>query len=150
MNERYDLTIDDDLQALLGEVLDTTEPVPAEALATAYAAASLAGLDTELAELVFDSTGDAELVAVRGPETYARMLSFANGNLALDVELSSDGRTVLGQLDPPGASAVEIEVDDGTRIPVPVDREGRFRAEVGDGPLRFRIVGELVTPWITR
>jgi streptogramin lyase len=150
MNEHHDLTTDDGLQALVAETLAVTEPVPAEALATAYAAASLAGLDAELAELVFDSTGDVELVAVRAAEPDVRMLSFANGNLALDVELASDGRTVLGQLDPPGAPMVEIEVDDGSRVPVAVDEEGRFRAEVGEGPLRFRIVGELVTPWITR
>jgi hypothetical protein len=45
---------------------------------------------------------------------------------------------------------LDIERFDGSAIPAELDDFGRFRAVVPHGPIRLRVVGQLVTPLITR
>ncbi|MGH9164519.1 MAG: hypothetical protein ACRDZW_03260, partial [Acidimicrobiales bacterium] len=62
---------------------------------------------------------------------------------------------LVGQLDPPGVSAVEIRHAGGV-VSVPTDEHGSFRAEgIARGPLSLRcsvagIAGEADTPGQTR
>lgn len=139
------------LCARLAAMLDVTEPLPTDALDAAYAAFQVGDLDQQLAELVFDSLAPSGAPALRAAATDARLLSFANDHMSLDVELHADHRTLVGQVTPaaPDAEAV-VEVDGGEEIPLELDRFGRFRVSVDGGALRFRITGQLVTPWITR
>lgn len=145
-----DLHDDDTLLAVLGRLLDDTEAVPTDALEAAYAAVDLGGLSEELADLAFDSTRDRELVAMRSVDVEARLLSFVNDQVTVDVELQADGRTLVGQVTPNGTGQLRVENFDGTATPVDTDSAGRFRVSVEPGPLRLRVVGKLVTPWITR
>ena len=145
-----DLNRDDALAALVGEMLGAADPVPTAALTAAYEVIGLRGLEAELAELVYDSRDRSGPVAVRGGQDETRLLSFANDRLALDAELLGDGRTIVGQLSPPGAAVVEISRGDAVAEAVEVDEFGGFRALLGEGPVRFRVPGQLVTPWITR
>jgi hypothetical protein len=144
-------TLDDDrLLALVGEVLDRIDPVPADATATAVAA-DLGGIDAELAELVFDSLLDERAVAVRDePGGGVRSLTFTSGARTIEVDVSD--ADVVGRVTPPGAGRVELEQPRGRRE-VPVDDLGRFRAPLAPGPLRLRFgLGQaaVATPWITR
>lgn len=135
----------------LTAMLDTVEPVPADALDAAYAAFQVGDLDQQLAALVFDSLETAGAPALRAAGTDVRLLSFANDHMTLDIELHADGRTLVGQLSPAitdGAAVVEL--DDGSEVALELDRFGRFRVTIDDGAIRFRIPGQLVTPWITR
>lgn len=141
---------DDALEDLLTGVLQQVETVPATALAKAYQASQLRTLNKELAALVYDSEREGDLVLTRGAEGQARLLSFANDHLSLDLTLLPDGVSLVGELSPSDAGALEIEQDDGATVEVAVDEWGRFRATTADGPIRLRIVGRLVTPWITR
>jgi hypothetical protein len=144
-------TLDDDrLLALVGEVLDRIDPVPADATATAVAA-DLGGVDAELADLVFDSLLDERAVAVRAePGSDVRSLTFTAGARTIEVDVS--GADVVGRVTPAGAGTVELEQPRGRRS-VAVDDLGRFRAPLAPGPLRLRFgIGSaaVATPWITR
>jgi hypothetical protein len=137
---------DDQLLALLGEVIDADDPVPGDALATARAA-DLTAADAELAELVFDSLLDDREVAVRAdPGSHVRSLTFAAGERSIEVDLT-DGELV-GRVSPAGPPTVAV-LQAGPPVVVAVDDLGRFRTPVAAGPLRLR-VGAATTPWITR
>jgi hypothetical protein len=147
----HDFDDDDTLLRELAATLDRFEPVPEVALEAAYAASAMTGLDALLAELVFDSQDEHQLVGVRtGADTSARMLTFVNDHLTLDVELHGDGRTIVGQIDPPTEAAVTVERSDGSVTPVDVDQFGRFRVVVASGRMRLHVDGLLVTPWVDR
>ena len=155
-----DLDNDDVLQAALARAFDAVESGSSSAEQLARTAVELGRIDAELAELVSDSYIDvASALAVRatGVEE-GRMLTFAGNGLTLDVDLPTDGETVLGQIEVDGAgdafadAMVVIESAVGPTS-LPVDEIGRFRAELGRGPIRVvATVGgrSLVTPWITR
>lgn len=148
MNEHTPPTIDA-LERLIGEVLDRVDPLPERVRRLAYDAFQLRALHEELAALVFDSYHEPDLLLVRGDEHPARLLSFANDHLTLDVVLGAGGRTITGELVPPATGEVEVESAAGSRLRVPIDEHGRFRATAEPGTLRLRVVGRLVTPWIT-
>ncbi|MCU1500661.1 MAG: hypothetical protein JWM12_15 [Ilumatobacteraceae bacterium] len=147
-----DSDVNDDLVLtdLVGAMLDATERVPDDAVAAAYAAIEMDGLQEELAALVFDSAAEDALVAMRSLDLESRLLSFVNDYLTLDVELHGDGTTIVGQVTPAGVQRLDIERFDGSAITAELDDFGRFRATVPHGPIRLRVVGQLVTPWITR
>jgi hypothetical protein len=146
MDERFD---DDHLLAVLAEVIDETDPVPADARAIALAA-DLSGLDAELAELVFDSLLDQRDTTLRADPGDVRSLTFTTGDRTIEVDLSDGG--LVGRLSPAEDASLELE-QGATRVPLAVDDLGRFRAEVQPGPLRLRVggaAGAVATPWITR
>jgi len=151
--DRPDLHDDDELLAQLGLALDETDPVPSDAIEVAKAVFDLGNADAELAELVFDSLLDEALVVMRSDTLVdeARTLSFAIGNHRVDIELSADGTTLLGQLNPAERTRVELETTSGSRE-AEADDLGRFRFTVERGSLRLRVVttdGLIVTtPWI--
>ena len=150
MSTSHDLHDDDSLVALLGAALDRSEAVPGEAVAAAYVAVELDSLQEELAALVFDSADESALAAMRAVDVETRLLSFVNDHLTLDVELHANGLTLVGQLTPAGDQTLDIERFDGSLVSAEVDEFGRFRAHIPLGPIRLRVVGRLVTPWITR
>lgn len=137
------------LEGLLAAGLDGVEPVPASALAAAYGAVGLVTVEAELAALVYDSRAP-ELVLTRSEEAQARIVTFANDHLTIDLELLADGRTIVGELQPAEAAAIELETVGHGRVAVTADEFGRFRLVSDATSLRIRIVGRLLTPWITR
>lgn len=141
---------DEELERLLGLTLDALEPIPESALLAAYAAADMDLLSEELAALVFDSSSAREMVLMRAAEAEARLLSFVNDHVSIDLELHANASTIVGQLTPPTDAALLLEVEDGESIEVVADEFGRFRVDAPASPIRLRVVGVVVTPWITR
>lgn len=145
------LPLDDEaLLAQLASALDEHDPVPADAVVVARAAAALGRADDALAEMLFDSLLDEPELTMRSDVAEARLLAFQGVGHRLDVELLDDGGVLLGQIDPAAAAEVALETAAGTRTAV-ADDLGRFRFEAVRGPVRLRIrLGyQLVTPWIT-
>jgi hypothetical protein len=137
------------LEVLLAAGLESVEPVPPAALAAAYGAVGLATVEAELAALVYDSRAP-ELVLTRSEEAQARIVTFANDHLTIDLELQADGRTIVGELQPAEEAEVELETVGHGWVSVTADPFGRFRLVSDATSLRIRVVGRLVTPWITR
>lgn len=150
MNNRMSGASDDELSVMLADMFDACEPIPEAALQAAYSAIDMDLLSEELAALVFDSASAGELAAMRGPEAEARLLSFVNDHVTIDLELLAGGPTIVGQLSPPTDAELLVEVESGDTVTVPVDEFGRFRVAPPAGPVRLRLVGLVVTPWITR
>jgi hypothetical protein len=146
-------TVDPDdgavLERLVAAGLDVVEAVPASARAAAYGAVGLATVEAELAALVYDSRR-AELTLTRSEEAQARIVTFANEHLTVDLELLADGRTIVGELHPAEAVTVELETEGQGQVIILADEYGRFRLASDATSLRIRVVGHLVTPWITR
>ncbi len=149
---RADLHDDDALFAALRAAIDSASPVPPDAVATARAVFELSRVDSELAQLVFDSLADAVPVGMRADgEHGSRSLCFETTLLAIDVEVLPDG-SILGQIDPPAAVSSQIETSAGADT-LRVDARGRFHAILTDRRFRLRFdLGSrhVTTPWIKR
>ena len=146
----------------LGRLMDRLDPVPPESIDRARQLFCWRSVEAELAELSFDSLLDRDLaLAVRsgGSVLEPRMLGFGavvgGEDLSIEVEVSAtDGQcTMIGQLDPPGATTICVEGRDGEVLEAPVDEVGRFVVgPVPSGPLRLRIehAGHQVhTTWVS-
>ena len=141
---------EDELLALLAESFDEIAATPTAALDVANAAIGMRDLEGQLAELIFDSWHQEHAGATRATATDARLLSFTTDGVTLDVELHADGTTVLGQVTPEGTHIVQLELSDGSVIDAGADEFGRFRHAVPAGPIRLRVLGRFVTPWVSR
>lgn len=132
-----------ELRALVTEV----DPVPALVSEAAKAALGWRRLDADLAELLSDSTVDAERMALtRGAGAPVRSVSFSSGQLTIDIDVQVDAGgercTLLGQLSPPAAATIEVQrSDDDTTTTATSDSLGRFRVEVMAGrSIRLRVL----------
>jgi hypothetical protein len=148
-----DSALEDELRLLAARL----DPVPPELVQGAIDAFSWRDIDTELAELVFDSLLDADQATlVRGPEE-RRMVSFKTAELTVDLEVlaTGAGRDVMGQISPPQAAAVEIRQRAGT-VTADADELGRFSsASLRAGPMSMRVSPAgggrppVVTDWLS-
>jgi hypothetical protein len=140
---------DTELLDLVGQVLDSTDPVPPDAVAAARSA-DWASIDADLAELTFDSLLDESAVALRDVDSHLRSLTYIAGDRTVEIDVTAD--EVVGRVEPAGDIPVEVVQRTGRRQ-VRVDDLGRFRAPVGPGPLRLQLSlpgGPTTTPWVTR
>jgi hypothetical protein len=142
---------DEPLIAELRALVAEADPVPAVVSAAAKAALGWRRLDADLAELLSDSTLDAEQLALtRGAGAPVRSVSFSSGQLMIDIEVHVDGerRTLLGQLSPPSVATIEVQrADEDTTTTAASDSLGRFRAEVAAGqPIRLRVLNVAAGP----
>jgi hypothetical protein len=143
-------TDDVELLDLMRRGFHRLEPEPAHLKELAYGARFMDKLEAELAELIFDSFTAPGPAVRRGGESEARLLSFSNDHLTLDVSLAADKRTILGEIDPAIATELVLEPRDGSPVEVTIDEFGRFFV-LSDAPsFRIRVTGHLVTPWIDR
>jgi hypothetical protein len=159
MNHRQDP--DEQLVADLREHFARIDPVPPLVTQAAKAALGWRRLDADLAELLADSTLEAEsLAGVRGAGAAVRSVSFGAGELTIDLEIHVDGTrlTLLGLLTPPSIARIEIQLADGATGATAVsDATGRFRTQLpAGGRVRLRLppVGPgsapvVETSWIT-
>jgi hypothetical protein len=147
-----ELCDDDRLLALLRAAVDTTDPIPNDAVATARAVFGLTAVDAELAVIVFDSFAEVGAGGVRSSaDCGPRSLSFETAAVTIDVEVQDDG-DVLGQIVPADVRAGRVETIAGF-APIGVDPGGRFRATIIHGRFRLRFdvgSGSVTTPWINR
>jgi hypothetical protein len=145
---------DDELEEQLRELAARFDPVPPRLLDAAADSYTWRTVDSDLAELVFDSLADDHAALVRGRE-HARLLSFEAGALTIDLEIAGSGpdRRVIGQLAPPQRAAVEIrQGSDVTDLDT--DELGRFSGVLRAGPFSLRCstgadpARPVVTDWI--
>jgi hypothetical protein len=128
-DEPDDAALEDELRHVVSQV----DPVPSWLVGAAVDSFGWRTIDTELAELVFDSLLDQEeAAAVRGPGD-ARLLAFEGPGLTIDIHVSgvSPALMLAGQLTPPQRAAVQVRQGDDIAA-VDADDLGRFSA----GPLR--------------
>ena len=118
---------DDQLLAALAEALRSEQSVPAEFIAIGKAAFSWRDIDAELAILTYDSAfegAEAELAGARSEPASLRYLTFASGELTVEIDVTVDA--ILGQLVPPGPGRVEVRTADGALITAVIDQGGGF------------------------
>ena len=147
---------DEAVFAELHDLIARTDPVPERLDEAARAAFTWRTIDAELAELMQDSAEvDEEALALRGPATGPRLLSFESPRLAIEAEVTVLGpreRRLAGQVVPPVAASLTLE-QGGVRLSVQADELGRFAFDrVGAGPVRLRVAlpdsgMEVATPW---
>jgi hypothetical protein len=149
---------DDELEQELRRLADDQEPVPAGLIRAAVDAFAWRDIDAELAELVYDSLVDADEASLVRGSSGQRLVSFAAGDMTIDVEVTSAGpeRTVMGQIAPPQPATVDIRCPEDT-VTVEADELGRFRSgPLPHGPASLRLrppsgaAGpQIVTDWIS-
>lgn len=143
---------DDDLLRELRSLFTHVDPVDVRLLDQARFAYCWRTVDSELAELSFDSLMDHDMaLAVRAagdPTTEPRMLGFGavvdGEDVAIEVELTpgpGPGRaSLVGQLLPAVSTTVELQAGSGALAEVRTDDLGRFLIEpVPCGPVRLRV-----------
>ena len=121
------------LEEQLRQLIERLDPVPDQLLATAIASYTWRTVDTDLAELVFDSTAEENAALVRGEQ--ARLLSFSARGLDIEVQVSGGerDRRIVGQLTPPLPATVVIR-QAGSAADLAADELGRFSGPLGTGP----------------
>jgi hypothetical protein len=108
-------------------------------------------IDEELAELAYDSADRPALAGLRGGVVPPRQMTFALGDVRLELEISQDA--VLGQVLPPRPVHVQVEVPGGPGRELDSDGQGRFVVEPAlSGPVRLRCsmpdAAPVVTGWV--
>lgn len=147
MRDRSDQAIQD----LLAKALHATDPVPDHVVAAAKEAFVWRTIDTELAELVYDSSLDG-LVGVRSSEA-ARQVTFRAPGVEIEVMVMAEGtRRIVGQLVPPQQATVELHIENVVRE-TGTDGLGRFTfSDVPTGPVQIAVTGSegarVVTEWV--
>ncbi len=142
------------LEEQLRQIIERLDPVPERLLAAAKDCYTWRTVDSDLAELVFDSMAEDHGVLVRGADP-PRLLSFEAHDLTVDIEVSGSGsaRRIIGQLAPPQRSTIQIRQGrDAAQLET--DELGRFTGPLRDGPFSLLCTGAegslpVVTDWIT-
>jgi hypothetical protein len=129
----------DELGSAVSRMYATADPPPAHLLAAASALLSWRDPDAALAALVVDSAVAGEAAGIRSASDSPRMLSFALGEVQLDVELVVDDGSVrlVGQVSSPEVAPIAVRHREGTWTGA-TDELGRFAVSgVPAGPLRI-------------
>jgi hypothetical protein len=116
---------DDRLLDALGDAL-RAGPVPEDLVEAGRRAYAAHDIDAQFAALIYDSARDdrAELVATRAEPAFLRAMTFGSAGLTIDIEINEDA--ILGQLLPPHAGMVNVQLAKGEGITVPIDEAGGF------------------------
>lgn len=142
-----DFEDDSKLLARLAGLAARIDSVPAEVIAAARGSFTWRTVDLELAELMYDSAEERELVGVRS-ESDGRHLTFATGDLTVEMEISTSG-ALVGQIVPPQPAAIDIRHRSSTTV-LAADHLGRFQsAGLPRGPMSMRCRPESGAPAIT-
>jgi hypothetical protein len=144
---------DEQLLAVLRESLDAREAVPPEFVELGKNAFAWHNIDTELAQLTYDSTREQLAATSTRAETASiRALTFTSAQLTIELEVNED--SMLGQIVPAQDGTIEIEGRDGAVAAIPVDEVGCFLIRpIPDSPFRLHCRTEdgsdVLTGWIT-
>jgi len=116
---------DDRLLDALGDAL-RAGPVPEDLIEAAKRAFAAHDLDAQFAALVYDSALDdgLALAATRAEPAFLRAMTFATADLTIEVEITEDA--ILGQVLPPRAGVVNVQLAKGEGVTVVVDEAGGF------------------------
>ncbi len=144
---------DERLLAALGEAMKAREAVPSWFIETGKNAFAWHNIDAELAQLTYDSNDDRlEAAATRSETATIRALTFTSAHLSLELEVTEN--SLLGQIIPPRAGALEVHTRAGEISTTEVDEIGCFAVDpIPDGPFRLRCRTadgtDVLTGWIT-
>lgn len=144
---------DENIERLLDEfraLVNDVDPVPPEVTSFARAAIGFRRIETELAELEYDSLLDPAAMAFARSVERARSMTFEASDLEIAVELRDEtpGVLLLGQLDPRSRASIEVQRDDESIVAsADADALGRFRVELPEGArIRLRVLREFQPP----
>jgi hypothetical protein len=116
---------DEKLLGALRESLAAGREVSPETITAAQSAYAWRNFDTELAQLIYDSSRDRELTVSRQSETAAiRALTFVSAQLTIELE-ASDG-SLLGQVVPVQRGSVQVQASTGEVTTLALDELGCF------------------------
>jgi hypothetical protein len=144
---------DERLLAALSEAMKASEAVPSWFVETGKSAFAWHNIDAELAQLTYDSSVDQHEAAVMRSETASiRALTFTSPHVSLELEVTEN--SLLGQVIPPRAGALEIHTRTGEISTTEVDEIGCFAVDpIPDNPFRLRCRTadgtDVLTGWIT-
>lgn len=162
---------DEWLLGKLAEAVRAAQEVPRDFIEAGKAAFAWRTIDAELAALTYDSAssldsasggesgsdavggqGDQVLAGTRSENAALRALTFASSRLTVELQLDTDG--VLGQVSPPGAGEVDVQLTSGSVTVAVIDALGFFALRpTPEMPFRLRVrtgAGEhVITGWIT-
>lgn len=131
---------DDQLLMSLASALAPPD-VPGTVLAAAKAVYTWRTVDSELAELTYDSAYGETLVGVRGTTASLRTLVYQAGELILEIDITKEA--LVGNVLPPGPGRLLILGSHGEDRHVPVDDAGSFRVHpVPRRPFRLSFAGD--------
>ena len=135
----------------LSEAVRDTAPLAGTIAGHAEGALSWQTIDEDLlrATLTFDSSLEPAPANRADPDD-SRVLVFSSTPLSMELEVMHD--QVVGQILPPSAGEVRIEVSDGAEYRVTVNESGFFELPaLPAGPVRLRCdtaTGRVVTDWV--
>jgi len=117
---------DDEIMGRLAQAWQAADDVPADFIAAGKAAFAWRDIDSELAELVYDSALEAELsaVPVRAERAHLRAMTFTSTDLTIEIEIT--GEALLGQVVPMQDGEVEVITPAGKAQAGPIDDVGGF------------------------
>ncbi len=116
---------DDRLLAALGDAIRAAGQVPASFTEAGRAAYTWHGIDAELAALTFDSAAEpAAALAIRAEEASPRFLTFAAGDLTIELEVGPDA--ITGQIVPPQTGHADACPASGPASSTEIDEIGCF------------------------
>jgi hypothetical protein len=139
---------DDELAQELRLLAAGEDPVPAHVLQAGIDAFTWRDVDSELAELVFDSLLDSDEATLVRSAPGQRLVSFKTPGLTIDLEVTVAGadRAVMGQLTPAQPATVQIR-HSGGQVTVTADGLGRFMsAALPAGPVSLRLITAATGP----
>lgn len=133
---------DADLLQAVQRMFDVVDPPPAHVVDHARGAFAWHGVDSELAELIYDSDAAPASSGVRGGAG-ARQMTFRAPGLEIEVEVVSERtRIIIGQLVPAQGATIELRQHDHTAR-AEADSLGRFTFDgVTPGAIKLSVVTE--------
>jgi hypothetical protein len=143
---------DEQLLGALREAMRARKAVPHEIVETAKGAYAWHNIDTELAQLTYDSSRDKDRSAsVRSETASIRALTFTSAHMSIELEVTEG--SLLGQVMPPGEGTIEAQAQAGVAA-AQIDEIGCFSIEpVPPSPFRLHCRTarglDVVTGWIT-
>lgn len=143
---------DDDIMGRLAQARQAVGGVPADFIAAGKAAFAWRDIDSELAELVYDSAFEEELSAapVRAERAHLRAMTFTSANLTIEIEIT--GEALLGQVVPMQDGEVDVITPEGKAQTGPIDDIGGFVIRplpAGSFRLNCRTAGgSISTSWL--
>jgi hypothetical protein len=146
--------IDDDrLLAALREALEARRAVPDELIQASEGAYTWLNIDTELAQLTYDSSTDrSDALVLRAETASIRSLTFTSPHLTIELEVT--GSALLGQIIPVQPGTIEVQDRSGEHQTVAIDDLGCFSiSPIPAGQFRMRSRAadglDVATGWIT-
>ena len=145
---------EEELLAALREVFDSQrEPPPPEIVEAGKKIFAWHDIGKELAQLTYDSAGDADREPVTRTEAAdIRAMTFSSARMTIELEFTAD--MVLGQVVPPQITIITVQFGNGREISLASDGAGCFSIRPArPGTFRLRCQNgadpDVLTAWIT-